>query len=466
MAKIGGQKVPAKTLWMIASDTVLIVAGLLSAIVLRFLNDYGTVRENVFARATFWRFVLVVVVCEFALYFNDLYSSEALNRRDLVALRLLQSLALSCLALAFIYYLDPALSLGRGIAALAAPTILGFLLGWRILVEKTQLFLRGPERLLVLGTDSTGIHLVREIINRPELRYKVVGFLDEKGENLGKSLVNPGIIGAAANVESVVEYEKIDRVVLALSERRGCMPVRQLLQLKFAGVGVEEAHSCYEKVTGRILLERLTPSWLILSDGFRKSRWLLAVKRSVDFLVASVLVLLSLPVMGMVALAIWLESGSPILFRQTREGLNGKTFDILKFRSMRQNAEANGPRWAIDNDPRITRIGRFIRDFRLDELPQLINVLRGEMSLVGPRPERPHFCKMLEQEMPFYALRHSVRPGVTGWAQIKYPYGSTVEDAKAKLEHDLFYIKNLSLALDLAIIFETAKVMLLQRGAK
>jgi sugar transferase (PEP-CTERM system associated) len=466
MAKIGGQKVPAKTLWMIASDTVLIVAGLLLATVLRFLNDYGTVRENVFARTTFWRFVLVVVVCEFALYFNDLYSSEALNRRDLVALRLLQSLALSCVGLAFIYYLDPTLGLGRGIAALAAPTILGLLLGWRIFVEKTQLFLRGPERLLVLGTDSTGIQLVREIINRPELRYKVVGFLDERGENLGKSLVNPGIIGAAANVESVVEYEKIDRVILALSERRGCMPVRQLLQLKFAGVGVEEAHSCYEKVTGRILLERLTPSWLILSDGFRKSRWLLTVKRSVDFLVASSLLLLSLPVMGVVALAIWLESGSPILFRQTRVGLNGKTFDILKFRSMRQNAEANGPRWAIDNDPRITRIGRFIRDFRLDELPQLINVLRGEMSLVGPRPERPHFCKILEQEMPFYALRHSVRPGVTGWAQIKYPYGSTVEDAKAKLEHDLFYIKNLSLALDLAIIFETAKVMLLQRGAK
>ena len=188
------------------------------------------------------------------------------------------------------------------------------------------------------------------------------------------------------------------------------MPVQQLLQLKFAGVGVEEVHSCYEKVTGRILLERLTPSWLILSNGFRKSRWLVAAKRTVDFLVASLLLLMSLPVMGLVALAIWLESGTPILFRQTRVGLNGVPFEILKFRSMNHNAESNGPRWAVADDPRITRFGRFIRKCRLDELPQLINILRGEMSLVGPRPERPHFCRMLEKEMPFYALRHSVRP--------------------------------------------------------
>jgi lipopolysaccharide/colanic/teichoic acid biosynthesis glycosyltransferase len=176
--------------------------------------------------------------------------------------------------------------------------------------------------------------------------------------------------------------------------------------------------------------------------------------------------LLALPVMALVAVAIWVETGSPILFRQTRVGLAGKHFEVLKFRSMVQNAEENGPRWAVTGDCRITKVGRFIRNFRLDELPQLINVLRGEMSLVGPRPERPHFCEMLEQQIPFFGQRHAVRPGVTGWAQIKYEYGSTVEDAKAKLELDLFYIKNLSLTLDSAIIFETAKVMLLRRGAK
>ncbi len=450
---------------MIVSDAVLIVLGLLLAIALRFSID-GTLRENLRPDLLVWRFVLVVVVCEISMYFNDLYSSEVVKRRSLMFTRLLQALAVSCIALAFIYYLDPGLSLGRGIAAIAAPSVLALTLGWRIVVEETRLFLRGPERVLVMGTNVAGIQLVREILGRPELQLKVVGFLDENGQHIGKSLVNPCVIGATKDVETIVGREQVDRVVLSLSERRGRMPVQQLLQLKFAGVGVEDAHSCYEQVTGRIMLESLSPSWLILSDGFRKSRSLLAAKRAMDILVSSVLLVLALPIMGLVAVAIWLESGSPILFRQTRVGLNGKTFEILKFRSMLQNAEENGPRWATQGDSRVTRVGRFIRNSRLDELPQLINVFRGEMSLVGPRPERPHFCKLLEEQMPFFGQRHSVRPGLTGWAQVKYPYGSSAEDAKAKLEHELFYIKNLSLTLDLAIIFETAKVVLLQRGAR
>jgi sugar transferase (PEP-CTERM system associated) len=466
MLRIGGQKVPPKTLLMVASDAVLIVLGLLAATALRFLNDYGSVRAHLHDRETFWRIALVVLVCELSLYYNDLYSSHVINRYDLRILRLLQSLGFSCVILASLYYLQPGLSLGRGIAALAAPLILAATLGWRMMVDKTGLMFRGPERVLILGTGSAGVQLVREIISRPEMHIKVVGFLDERGENIGKSLVNPGIIGAVGDVGQVVEREKIDRVILSLAERRGGTPVPQLLHLKFAGVHIEDAHSCYEQVTGRILLERLSPSWLILSDGFRKSRFLLSAKRIVDLTVSSILLLLALPVMAFVALAIWLESGGPVLFRQTRVGLGGHHFEVLKFRSMVQDAEANGPRWAVEGDGRITKVGRFIRDFRLDELPQLINVLRGEMSLVGPRPERPHFCEMLEQQIPFFGQRHAVRPGVTGWAQIKYPYGSTVEDAKAKLELDLFYIKNLSLTLDSAIIFETAKVMLLKRGAK
>ena len=466
MLKIGGQRVPPKTLLMAASDGFLIVAGLLFATFLRFLTDYGTVRENLHTRDTIWRFALVVVVCELSLYYNDLYSSQVINRHNVLIVRLLQALGVACVALAFLYYLEPGLSLGRGIAALAAPTILAMTLAWRVLLDRTGIILGGPERVLILGTGTAGIELVREIIHRPELHLKVVGFLDEKGENIGKSLVNPGIIGAAADVTSIVDQERIDHIVLSLAERRGCTPVRDLLHLKFAGVRVEDAHSCYERLTGRILLERLSPSWLILSDGFRKSRFLLAAKRAVDVAVSFLLLLFALPVMALVALAIWLETGSPILFRQTRVGLGGSHFQILKFRSMVQNAEENGPRWAVEGDGRITQVGQFIRKFRFDELPQLINVLRGEMSLVGPRPERPHFCSLLEQQIPFYGQRHALRPGVTGWAQIKYQYGSSVEDAKAKLEFDLFYIKNLSLMLDAAIIFETAKVMLLQRGAK
>jgi sugar transferase (PEP-CTERM system associated) len=326
--------------------------------------------------------------------------------------------------------------------------------------------LRGPERVLVVGTAPAGISLVREIISRPELNLKVIGFLDEKGENIGKSLVNPGIIGAAWDLQAVVLKEKIDRVVLALKERRGQTPVRELLQLKFDGVGVEDAHTINEKIMGRIFLEHLSPSWLILSDGFRKSKMMILAKRAIDFAVASVALVLVSPLMALVAVTIWLETGSPILFRQERTGLGGRSFEILKFRSMRQNAEEDGPVWAADADPRVTRVGRILRKFRLDELPQLINVFRGEMSLVGPRPERPYFCKRLAEITPYFALRQSVRPGITGWAQISFHYGGTIEDSITKLEYDFFYIKHLSLMLDLAILFGTAKVILRGHGAK
>jgi sugar transferase (PEP-CTERM system associated) len=244
------------------------------------------------------------------------------------------------------------------------------------------------------------------------------------------------------------------------------MPVSQLLHLKFAGVSVEDAHSFIERVTGRIHLEHLSPSWLILSDGFRKSPFLYAVKRTFDIIVGLIALVLTLPITILVAVAIWLETGSPILFRQERTGLRGRPFKIMKFRSMRQDAEEGGPVWAALDDNRITRVGRFIRKFRLDELPQIFNVLQGDMSLVGPRPERPHFCELLEQNIPYFALRCAVRPGITGWAQVKYQYGASVEESKTKLEYDFFYIKHMSLVLDLAILFETAKVMIYGRGAK
>jgi sugar transferase (PEP-CTERM system associated) len=320
--------------------------------------------------------------------------------------------------------------------------------------------------MLILGTSPGGVELVREILQRPELNLSVAGFLDENGQDIGKSLVNPRIIGAVADVERIAREKKIDRVVLALKERRGQTPIKALLHLKFAGVGVEDIHTFNERITGRIVLEHLSPSWLILSGGFRKSTVMLAAKRATDILVSAVGLLLTWPIFFLIALAVWLESGLPIFFVQERVGLKGHSFGLLKFRSMRQDAEANGPQWATSDDNRVTPIGRFLRKTRLDELPQLWNVFRGEMSLVGPRPERPFFCQLLEEKIPLYALRHSVRPGITGWAQVKYQYGSSVEDAKAKLEYDFFYIKHVSPLLDFVILFETAKVVLRRRGAK
>jgi sugar transferase (PEP-CTERM system associated) len=465
MLRIGGQKVPGRTMLLIASDVFFIVLGLLLVTTARF-HDRAAIQHYLQGRLLVLRFATVVAVCIVVLYYNDLYNPRVLNRRLEALVRLVRALGITFLALALLYYIDPDLSLGRGIAILAAPTILALAVAWRWLLEASGWLAQGAERLLLVGTSKTGITLVREIISRPELNLKVVGFLDEEGQNIGKPLVNPGIIGAASDVEEIAAREGVDRVILSLTERRGRMPIRQLLQLKFEGVGVEDAESLYESICGRLMLENLSPSWLILSGGFRKPKWLLIAKRAGDLLVSLLALLILWPVFVVVAAAIFLDSGGPILFRQERTGMKGRPFEILKFRSMRQNAEESGPLWAAAKDCRVTSVGRIIRKYRLDEFPQLLNVLRGEMSLVGPRPERPIFCQMLAEQIPFYSLRHSMRPGITGWAQVKYQYSASVEETKAKLEHDLFYVKHFSLTLDFAIIFETAKVMLNGHGSK
>jgi sugar transferase (PEP-CTERM system associated) len=448
---------------LIGVDSVAVVFILVLASALRL----GATLTTEINDASYWaRIALVVAVCETSLYFNDLYDFRVVRRRADLLAHMLQALGAACVVLSVIYFLTPDASLGRGITVLASPLSLAFLLGWRISANATNLLARGHERVLIIGTGDAGVSLVRHILGHPEYNMKVVGFLDEKGMDIGKSLVNPKIIGATADLEEIVRTEKVDRVILSLKERRGGTPVRELLHLKFAGVGVEDVHNCFERLSGRIALEHLSPSWLILSDGFKKSTWLLACKRTVDIFASSVLLILSAPLLPLVALAIYLESGRPIFFRQVRVGYKGRVFELVKFRSMVQDAEKNGPQWASRQDSRITKVGKFIRRARLDELPQLFNVLRGEMSLVGPRPERPIFCKMLEEKIPYFNLRHSARPGLTGWAQVRFRYGANIDDAKGKLELDLFYLKNLSLLVDCAILFETIKVVLLRRGAQ
>jgi sugar transferase (PEP-CTERM system associated) len=455
--KIGGQKVAARTLWLLLCDVgVIFAAVLLAAILPGRFDGFRTVL----------RFMAVVVFCIPSLHYNGLYDYQVLRQLTKLFVRLLRALVIASAAIALFYYLFPIVGFGRMVAAIAAPIVFTSMLGARLILEHIGALKPRAERVLMLGTDAIGIALTRETQERPELATHVVGFLDERGEDLGKSLVKPGIIGGIAELQQVVEAYKVDRIVLAMSERRGTMPVDDLLHLKMAGIRIEDGHSCYERLIGRILLERLSPSWFILSDGFRKSKFLTVAKRSLDIIFALIGVFLTWPLMAAAAIAIWFETGRPLLFRQKRVGLNGKEFEILKFRSMRKDAEAGGPAWATPTDSRITRVGAFLRKYRLDELPQLITVLRGEMSLVGPRPEQPHFCRLLLGNVPYFDQRHSVRPGITGWAQINYRYGSTVNESKVKLELDLFYLKHLSVFLDLAILFETGKVMLIGRGAR
>jgi sugar transferase (PEP-CTERM system associated) len=275
------------------------------------------------------------------------------------------------------------------------------------------------------------------------------------------------IIGGWSTIHRFVSEGRVDRIVVALEERRGRFPAEDLLNCRMEGISIEEGIAFYEHLTGKLLIEKAYPSFLIFSDGFIKTTYHHGVKTALDFSLALSGLIILLPVMALIALAIKLDSVGPIFYRQERVGKNGKTFILLKFRSMKKDAEkATGPIWAEEGDKRVTWVGKILRKLRLDEIPQMINILRGEMSFVGPRPERPHFVEHLKDEIPFYDKRHAVKPGITGWAQIKYPYGASKNDALEKLKYELYYIKNMSLFFDLLVLFRTVKIALFGNGAR
>ena len=271
----------------------------------------------------------------------------------------------------------------------------------------------------------------------------------------------------AAHLMEAVHKQKVHRVIVAMPDRRGTIPMQELLQLRMQGVKIEEATSWLEKMSGKIEVENLYPSWLVFGQGFRRSTAFILVRRATSIVISVIGLVLTLPLIPLIILAIRLDSKGPVFYTQARVGKGGRVFNVVKFRTMRQDAEAaNGPQWADDKDSRVTRVGKFLRSLRLDEIPQLWCVLKGDMAFVGPRPERPEFVEWLSKAIPFYGVRHMVRPGLTGWAQVKYKYGSTVDDAREKLQYDLFYIKNASIGLDLLIMFLTVKTVLLRRGAQ
>jgi sugar transferase (PEP-CTERM system associated) len=357
--------------------------------------------------------------------------------------------------------------LGRGISLIALPLALALMVSWRISIHW---FLGHPdfgERILIVGSGDLAVEVAREVLNRPDAGYRIVGFVGNDAELLGKSLINPRVIGLTEQLDQIVKRENIDRIVVAMGERRGQLPTNKLLQLSLTGeVNIEEGASFYERITGRVSLNMLRPSWLIFTGRGRQKKLPGLARSAVHWFVALVGAILSLPIVIVTAILIKLESRGPIFYKQERVGKNGRTFVLAKFRSMRVDAEQDGPVWASKGDSRTTRVGRIIRKIRVDEIPQFWNILKGEMSFVGPRPERPHFVAQLAEEIPFYEQRHLIAPGLTGWAQIKYPYGASIEDARQKLQYDLFYIKNHSLVLDAYIMFDTIKIILFGRGAQ
>ena len=452
-------------MWLLVGEAALVYGSIIAAVYLRV--GVGDAHFELITKNGYWKAGAATFFCLAAFYLFDLYDFVVMGDRRELVLRLVQALGLAWICLALCFYFFPAMMLGRSIALIALPLALGLMVTWRLSV---LWFFGHPqigERILVVGAGELAVQVAREVLSRPDAGYRVVGFIGTDSDMVGKSLINPRVIGLTEQIEDVVSREAIDRIVVAMSERRGQLPTDKLLQLSLAGrVSIEEAASFNERLTGRIALNMIRPSWLIFTGRGREAKPAALLRSAAHRSAALIGAILSFPIMIITAILIKLESRGPILYKQERVGKNGKTFVLAKFRSMKVDAEQDGPVWASKGDERMTRVGRIIRKIRVDEIPQFWNILRGEMAFVGPRPERPHFVAQLAQQIPYYEQRHLIAPGLTGWAQIKYPYGASIEDARHKLEYDLFYIKNHTLLFDMIILFETFKIILFGRGAQ
>ncbi|MEW5803009.1 MAG: TIGR03013 family XrtA/PEP-CTERM system glycosyltransferase [bacterium] len=341
------------------------------------------------------------------------------------------------------------------------------ILVWRFIFYNIIIKIDLRHRILFLGIDEVSKMVVNEILSDDHPKFKVVGFIANDPSLVGKEIVNSRILGLAKDLDSIIGKEKVTKLIVSYPQGRGNLPSDDLLNCKFKGVEIVELHTFYESFKGGILITGLRSSWLIFSDGFKKTRLVMMWKRIFDIIFSIIGLLLTLPISIITGLLIKWESPGPVIYKQERVGENGRVFILYKFRSMRNDAEKfSGPKWAEENDPRITRVGKFIRMVRIDEIPQMINVLKGDMSFIGPRPERPFFVRELSRLISYYGQRHSIKPGITGWAAVNYRYGSSIEDAREKLQYDFYYIKNMSIFLDLLIILKTIPIILGRKGAR
>lgn len=407
---------------------------------------------------------VVTLVFLLSLYFFDLYDLNVYSSFSLSAPRITQAFGCGCIALAGIYYVIPALIIPTRYFLIGYALICLFLAVWRgayILLVGRHVF---ATPILLIGSGELAAKICAELHHQVDASYDVKVVIGEENEAL--ALSHAVFRRDMENLPEICREYAIEQVVVALDDRRGTTPVKELISCKLDGLEINNGIGFFEELTGKIMVEQVNPDWIIYSPGFSIGRFGGAMKRVTDIILALIGLLLAAPFMLITAIAIKIESPGPVFYLQERVGLRGRVFKVIKFRSMRQDAEKDGAVWAMKNDTRVTRVGAFIRKVRIDELPQLWNVLKGEMSFVGPRPERPIFVTELEEKIPYYSLRHNIMPGVTGWAQVCYPYGASVEDALRKLEYDLYYLKNVSFSMDLWIVFQTVKTVLFGKGAR
>ena len=448
---------PVRTLVLLIGEALIIWTSFLLGAVYELREDSYLVLNYEGGYLKILGVTVLVLLCS---HWLDLYDTARLNTKGELYFRLLMVPGVLAFLLAGIAYVRPNYLLGSGSSAVGLIILTVALFGWRLgftwLVQLPILV----ERVYVLGTGERAQRVVQGLRQNPEIGVEIASWTGKMEGAVTRDSV-------AAHLLEVVHKQKVHRVIVAMPDRRGTIPMRELLDLRMQGVKIEEAATWLEKISGKIEVENLYPSWLVYGQGFRRSTPFIVIRRVVSVIISLLGLTLALPLFPLIVLAIRLDSKGPVFYTQARVGKAGRVFNVVKFRTMRQDAEAaNGPQWAGNNDPRVTRVGKFLRVSRLDEIPQLWCVLKGDMAFVGPRPERPEFIEWLSKEIPYYGVRHMVRPGLTGWAQVKYKYGSTVADAREKLQYDLFYIKNASIGLDLLIMFLTVKTVLLRRGAQ
>jgi sugar transferase (PEP-CTERM system associated) len=436
----------------------IIVAGgsvYLAKYIQRFLPEVSLPDEFLWIKAGVY--TLITLLC---FYFQELYDWKYWKKKSELISSILLGEGLTLIILAFIYYILPVISLERDVLLMVIAITSGFSFTFRLLYLELRFTHYAGMKVVVLGDGENAKFLFREIRSGG---YPVIfeGYIGRSNWDLALRC-----LGEASSLEDIVHKIDPDVLVVAPDGWRGTLPIEALLKVKFTLCDVIDSPTFYEQVTGRILVEEIRPSSIIFTRGFQSARFEDLIKRMFDLVFALFGLIITAPIMLLTALAIRIESPGPILYLQDRVGMDGKDFKVIKFRSMRQDAEKDGPKWASPDDPRMTRVGRIIRKLRIDELPQFINVIKNDMSFVGPRPERRYFVDQLEKAIPFYALRMHAKPGITGWAQINYPYGDTVEDAKEKLKYELYYMKHRSMWLDLVIIFQTIKVAVKGRGSQ
>ncbi len=467
MLKLFKQYYPIRNIIFIIGEGLLIYLSVLIACLLLFGTEAFLLDDWIIFKS-----FLITFVCQICIYYNDLYDMQVTNTYSELSIRLFQALGVAAFFLAGVYFLFPVFIIGHGIFLVSTGFVLLLVVLWRF--GYTSMLNKGMfnERIILLGSGPLARNIISEIKDKKDCGYTIGMVVLEKSNqeewinvNGESGLMMRGI--DQIDLCALARELKIKKIIVAIQQRRGAFPAKELLRCRVDGFNIVEGNSFYEMLTGKIMVELINPAWLIFSSGFQKSHRKLIIKRLVDILLSCVLLIILSPLIALVVICIKIDSKGPVFFSQERVGEKRKKYTMHKFRSMIQNAEQiSGPVWAADQDPRVTRLGHLLRKTRIDEIPQLWNVLKGEMTFVGPRPEREYFVNKLEEIIPYYGERLTVKPGITGWAQVSYGYGASVDDAIEKLNYDLFYTKNFSILMDFMIVLRTVKIVLFGKGAR